>query len=136
MPRQQSGIALRYNPLLGAQKGDALPNIADISAGLSVSYHAALNARWEWGLDGDFNYLGRSFLTFDGGSAAPMGDFETLALRAYVARGRLKFGIDAENVTNERGNTFSFGNPFSAPYHIQETPLRPRTVGIFMRREF
>jgi len=124
------------NPLLGAQRGDALPNIANISAGISASYHGALGKRWRWGVDGDFSYLGRSFLTFASGSAAPMGDFETLALRAYVSRRGIMLGVDAENVMNERGNTFSFGNPFSAPFHVQETPLRPRTVGVFLRKEF
>ncbi len=124
------------NPLLGAERGDALPNIANISAGLGLSYHTPLNARWDLGVDADFSYLGRSYLTFSSGSASPMGDFETLALRAYVSRGSLTFGFDSENLMNERGNTFSFGNPFSAPFHNQETPLRPRTLGLFLRKEF
>lgn len=124
------------NPLLGAAKGDSLPNIAEASAGFSASYAAPLSNKWSWGFDGDLGYVGRSFLTFAGGSAPPMGDYFTLGFQTYVARENLILGIDAENLLNQRGNTFSFGNPFNLPFHDQETPLRPRTIGVFLRKEF
>jgi len=124
------------NPLLGASKGDSLPNIADVSAGLSASYVAPLHNRWDWGFDGAVGYMGRSFLTFAGGSAPPMGDYFTSDLRLFIRRDDLIFGIEAENIANERGNTFSFGNPFSLSTNQQATPLRPRTIGVFLRKEF
>lgn len=124
------------NPLLGAEKGDSLPNIADVSAGLSASYAAPLSKDWKWGFETELEYVGRSFLTFGGGSAPPMGDYFTLGLRAYIARDGLIFGVDSENLLNERGNSFSFGNPFSLSVYDQETPIRPRTIGVFLRKEF
>ena len=40
------------------------------------------------------------------------------------------------NVTDEAGNTFAFGNPFSRARTRQSTPLPPRTFGLAIRRSF
>lgn len=124
------------NPFLGARRGDALPNIADVSAGLSATYALPLSAHWNATLSGDINYVGRSFLTFREDVAPPMGDYFEGNVRLSFARGDFQAGIFVDNIANERGNTFSFGNPFSLSVRAQETPLRPRTTGVFLRKEF
>lgn len=124
------------NAFLGAAKGNALPNIAELSAGLTLSYQTPIVGRWSALATGGINYVGKSYLTFQNGVAAPMGDFAKADIRLSVMRDRFEAGVYAENLTNERGNTFSFGNPFSFGARPQETPLRPRTFGVFVRKDF
>jgi outer membrane receptor protein involved in Fe transport len=124
------------NPFLGAAAGDALPNIAEVSAGVSATYELAISGRWSAALTGDVAYVGHSDLTFQEGVAPPMGDYINSNLRFSFSRDRLKMGLFVENVSNERGNSFSFGNPFSLSVAAQETPLRPRTIGVFLKQDF
>lgn len=124
------------NPFLGAAKGDTLPNIADVSAGLSATYEMPITGRWNALLTSSVTYIGRSFLTFEKDLAPSMGDYLDSNLRISVQRDALQAGLFIENVINERGNTFSFGNPFYLSAQAQETPLRPRTIGVFVRKTF
>ena len=41
-----------------------------------------------------------------------------------------------QRVTDETGNTFAYGNPFSRARATQATPLRPRTFGLAVSRNF
>ncbi|MGZ6015664.1 MAG: hypothetical protein ACXWKM_07950, partial [Phenylobacterium sp.] len=61
------------------------------------------------------------------------------------ASGRVAVGLGGQawkmtayvdNVADERGNTFAYGNPFSRARATQATPLRPRTVGMGFARAF
>jgi outer membrane receptor protein involved in Fe transport len=124
------------NPFLGANAGDALPNIADVSAGFSATYEIPITARWSALFTGDVSYVGESFLTFQEDVAPPMGRYVNSNLRFSFSRDRLRMGVYVENVSNERGNSFSFGNPFSLSVEAQETPLRPRAIGVFLKQDF
>ena len=81
-------------------------------------------------------YVGGSFLTFDGASASKMGDYAQgrIALRLESADWRADAYVS--NVTDERGNTFAYGNPFSRDRAVQATPLPPRAYGLALRRRF
>ncbi len=124
------------NPFLGAEVGDLLPNIAELSASTGIAYEFPVNGQWAAILAADYNYVGKSFLTFAEETAPGMGDYHQGNVRITAFKENLRIGIYADNVSNTRSNTFAFGNPFSLATQRQETPLRPRTIGVFMETEF
>lgn len=124
------------NSFLNAHPGDALPNIAAVSASFGAVYDFPLPGRWEGALSADYSYVGRSFLTFAEETAPRMGDYHVGNLRLTAHTDQLRVGVYAENIWNERGDTFSFGNPFSLSAQRQATPVRPRTIGVFVEASF
>jgi len=84
----------------------------------------------------DLAYVGRSFLTFDGGADNRQGGYASGRLAASLEGRGWRATAFANNVSDETGNTFAFGNPFSRQRFSQATPLRPRTVGLNLVRGF
>jgi outer membrane receptor protein involved in Fe transport len=101
-------------------------------------------ARYRWpawrGLtpevSGEVAYVGPSYLTFDGGADNRQGGYASARLAASLEGYGWRATAFANNVTDETGNTFAFGNPFSRQRFTQATPLRPRTVGLTVTRGF
>ena len=87
------------------------------------------------GLIRAFDISGRSNL----GTAAPLileqGEYAEAGLSASLESKTWQFSLDAANLTNERGNSFSYGNPFTVFNGNQITPLRPRTVRLGVRMQ-
>jgi hypothetical protein len=97
--------------------------------------------RWRIGpLDAEASaqvaYVGRSFLTFDGGTGNAMGGYASGRVAGALGAAAWRMTAYVDNVTDERGNTFAFGNPFSRARFTQATPLRPRTVGVGVSYNF
>ena len=124
------------NPFLGAEAGDALPNIPSVSGSLAAAFSFPITNQWEGIAYADYSYVGRSFLTFAKDAAPRMGDYHVGSLRFTARNNALRFGLFVDNFWNERGNTFAFGNPFSLSREAQSTPLRPRTIGVFAETKF
>jgi outer membrane receptor protein involved in Fe transport len=126
----------RTNPLFPARVDVGLPGVAQGSGSVDVRY------RWPLfgGLDGELAaqaaYVGRSYLTFDGASSSAMGDYSQARVSATVTGRNWQAQAYIANVTNESGDTFAFGNPFSRARVRQTTPLPPRTFGLAIRRSF
>ena len=102
---------------------------------------AAIRYRWKFDrLDAEVSaqvaYVGHSFLTFDGGSAGRMGGYASTRLAAAIGAAGWRASAYVDNVTDEAGNTFAYGNPFSRARASQATPLRPRTFGLRLERSF
>ena len=51
-----------------------------------------------------------------------------------VSHDRTTVSLTVTNLLDGRGNSFGFGNPFSLRLASQETPLRPRTIGLRIER--
>jgi hypothetical protein len=103
-----------------------------------------VDVSYSWILFGDLraevsaqaSYVGRSFLTFDGASATSMGNYGQGRVAATLRGTRWQAQAYVDNVTDESGDTFAFGNPFSTARSRQATPLPPRTFGLAVRRSF
>jgi iron complex outermembrane receptor protein len=103
----------------------------------------AADVRYRWQV-GRFNaeasaqvsYVGHSFLTFDGGSGNAMGGYASGRIAGALSTAIWRATAFVDNVADERGNTFAYGNPFSRTRATQATPLRPRTVGLGVSRNF
>jgi hypothetical protein len=81
-------------------------------------------------------YVGRSYLTFDGGTDNRQGGYVSGRVAAALSGHGWRATVFVNNVSDETGNTFAFGNPFSRQRFTQATPLRPRTLGVGLERSF
>jgi len=113
-----------------------LPGVAKQTASVDVTYRFRLAASLQAELSAQAAYVGRSFLTFDGGTATAMGDYGEGRISAAVRGATWDVQAYVANVTDEAGDTFAFGNPFSRLRSQQATPLPPRTYGVAMKRRF
>jgi iron complex outermembrane receptor protein len=125
----------RADDVFPARRDIGLPGVPYDMGGADLRYHWRIGA-YEAEASAQAVYVGRSYLTFDGGMDNAMGGYASgrvaAALRAHTWRAT----VYMDNVADERGNTFAFGNPFSRIRATQATPLRPRTVGLGVSRSF
>ncbi|MDB5425952.1 MAG: TonB-dependent receptor plug [Phenylobacterium sp.] len=113
-----------------------LPGVSSLLGSADVRYRWSAWRGWRAEASGQVAFIGHSFLTFDGAKASRMGDYGVGRLSFALESERLRVQVYMDNVTDERANTFSFGNPFSRTRVLQSTPLRPRTVGVSLNRRF
>jgi len=145
--RPDAHLQVRANLLLEDPKitraGDVFPARRDIGLP-GVPYDmGATDVRYRWKI-GRFQaettaqvaYVGRSYLTFDGGLGNAMGGYASGRVAAALSADAWRASLFVDNVADERGNTFAYGNPFSRARATQATPLRPRTVGLGLARSF
>jgi outer membrane receptor protein involved in Fe transport len=126
----------RTRDVFPARVDIGLPGVAKATGSADVTYRWAPLSGWEAEVSAQAAYVGRSFLTFDGGTASSMGGYATGRMSTSLASGDWRLVGYVDNVTDERGNTFAFGNPFSRARTAQEIPLRPRTFGLALSRAF
>jgi outer membrane receptor protein involved in Fe transport len=143
--RPTSRLRLRTNLLLDdpelTRPAALFPARVDIGLPAVPAQMAAVDLRYRWpvgrGLEasvsGQFAYQSHSYLTFAGGPSTVMGGYGVGRLEAEIGDGRWGVSCFVDNVTDETGNTFAFGNPFQQR-SAQSTPLRPRTLGLILRR--
>ena len=118
----------KANPLLVTSEG-SLPGAPSVSFGLSLRYDHPLESNINGFASVEYNYVGSSHLGFSETTPA-MGNYQIMSVRFGLTTEAWQAVLFAENLTNDRGNTFAFGNPFSIPFESQVTPPRPRTIGV------
>ena len=113
-----------------------LPGVSSVLGSTDVVYRWRATEGWQGEVSGQVAYVGHSFLTFDGAAASRMGGYAVARLAFALSSGQTRVQFAVDNVDDERGDTFSFGNPFSRSRARQSTPLRPRTVTLSLSRSF
>ncbi|HEX7885135.1 MAG TPA: TonB-dependent receptor [Phenylobacterium sp.] len=126
----------RTSALFPAQVDVGLPGVAKATGAVDASYSWSLPHDLQAEISAQASYVGRSFLTFDGAAASAMGDYGQGRVAATVRGGRWQAQAYVANLTDEAGDTFAYGNPFSRARARQATPLPPRTFGLALRRSF
>ena len=124
------------NPPFAAAQDPDLPNIAGTGARGAAHLRTSLSPGIDLAVDGAVRYVGESTLGIGAPLDIDQGDFAEAQLGARVDFGRIGVSFDIDNLTDTRGNRFSFGNPFSVADRSQITPLRPRTVRVGVDAEF
>jgi iron complex outermembrane receptor protein len=126
----------RSGDVFPARADIGLPGVAKVTGGVDVSYRWRVAEGVTAEVAGQASYVGRSMVTFDGDAASAMGGY---------GQGRIHVGLSSRlweaqafvsNVTNEAGDTFAYGNPFSRGRARQSTPLPPRAFGLAIGRSF
>jgi outer membrane receptor protein involved in Fe transport len=114
----------------------SLPNIPEFGGRAELVWTHSFAERTKLHVRGTARYIGQSSL----GTIAPLmieqGETTQIDLTAALDVGALQFNLSATNLFNTSGNSFAYGNPFSAARGQQITPLRPRTVRFGMKLEF
>jgi outer membrane receptor protein involved in Fe transport len=118
-----------------ARRDIGLPGVPYGMGAADVRYRWMVG-RFEAEATAQVSYVGHSYLTFDGGLGNAMGGYASGRLAAALRAAVWQVTAYVDNVTDERGNTFAYGNPFSRARATQATPLRPRTVGLGVARGF
>ena len=116
------------NPLLASGEG-VLPGAPNVTAGISGRYDFRIGQTDDGFATLDYGYVGVSHLGF-GENTQTMGGYRLANIRTGFDHGSWQLVLFVENLTNDRGNTFAFGNPFDLNRGPQVTPPRPRTVGV------
>lgn len=114
------------NPLLTSNEG-VLPGAPKMSFAISARYDFPLAQDWDGFASVTYSYVGKSHLGFDQNSAAN-GGYHLTNLRMGIMRQSWSLTLFVDNVTDNKANTFAFGNPFNQ--NSQTTPPRPRTIGL------
>ena len=113
-----------------------LPNVARTGGRFTAAWESPLSDRLSLKLDGTVRLIGASSL----GTTAPLilehGETTQLDFSASLAARDWALTLDATNLLNVSGNSFSYGNPFTVALGKQITPLRPRTVRVALRLGF
>jgi iron complex outermembrane receptor protein len=107
-----------------------LPNVPLNGARLGTSWHRALGDNRDVHVTTTARYVGRSLLGVGSALDIRQGDYTEIDAGARLHLDRVDLSIDIDNIGNNRGNIFSFGNPFGVLARNQETPLRPRTIRV------
>jgi outer membrane receptor protein involved in Fe transport len=105
-----------------------LPNVAQDGARFSAKWQGQLRSSTAATAEASLRYVGESRL-----GVGPLLDFRQGNYLTVDLAGRLAFGaagvsLAISNLTDVRGNSFAFGNPFGLLQGNQITPLRPRSV--------
>jgi iron complex outermembrane receptor protein len=116
------------NPALATGEG-VLPGAPDVTADISARDDFAIGHSGSGFASIDFSYVGVSHLGF-AESTPSMGGYRLTNIRIGIARGSWQLALFGDNLTDDRGNTFAFGNPFDLARGPLVTPPRPRTFGI------
>jgi len=119
-----------------ARRDIGLPGVPFDMGGAFVRYRWQASRGWTAELSGQLSFVGRSFLTFDGGADNRQGGYASGRVAATLSGHGWRATAFVDNVGDETGNTFAFGNPFSRQRFTQATPLRPRTIGLGLGRSF
>jgi iron complex outermembrane recepter protein len=115
---------------------DNLPNVADFSGRLGVSYTSALSDEADLSLSAWARYTGESRLGIGPILGVKQGDYIDTGLSASIDIGAHSIWLEGSNIFNARGNRFALGSPFILPFGEQITPLRPRTIRIGFDTKF
>lgn len=116
-------------PMADQSKRDnrRLPETPPFAAHLAVSYewHAA-SVTPRIGFTAD--YVGRSVLGTGDLFDISQGNYYSIGLMSGLRWRSIDVSLVVDNLTNQTGNRFAFGNPFRLASRDQTTPLRPLNV--------
>lgn len=126
----------RTTQLLPATPDKGLPGVPYSTAALDVLYHWPVGRGFTAEVSAQASYVGSSYVTFDAGHDNLMGGYGTGRVAVALSNPRWRIEAYLNNVTDDSANTFAFGNPFSRTRANQQTPLRPRTLGLRVTRSF
>lgn len=124
-------------PLVGADGGavadritnfSRLPNIADVSGRLGVSYRAAVSDTLDLETRGYLRYIGKSTLGIGPILGQLQGDYLDTGLEVRLGTPTRGVSLALTNLFDARGNRFALGSPFLVRDRNQITPLQPRTI--------
>ena len=105
-----------------------LPNVADISGRLALSYERNLGGDTTLDVTSFARYIGQSTLGVGSVLGQLQGDYLDTGVEMRVGDARRGLSLAVTNLLDARGNRFALGSPFLIRDRNQITPLQPRSV--------
>ncbi|MBM6577212.1 TonB-dependent receptor [Microvirga sp. SRT01] len=112
-----------------------IPNTARVTARTGAVYTRDLGSSADLKVDGWLRYVGSSRLGVGPVLGQLQGSYLDSGITARIGLGAIGISAGVTNLTNERGNRFALGTPFTTG-RDQATPLRPRTVRLGLDAAF
>ncbi len=116
-------------PLAVLERITQVPNVANFAGRIGFEYERPIGHRLELTAKGWASYVGKSRLGVGPELGEAQGDYLDTGLTVRVGREEIGLTIGLTNLTDEEGNRFALGTPFTVG-RSQITPLRPRTIRI------
>jgi iron complex outermembrane receptor protein len=105
-----------------------LPGVPDLTAGARATYRWPIDGNLTGLVSAQAQYVGTSHVTFDPTLSPLMGGYVLDKISCQIEGRRWRLAAYLLNATGERGDTFTYGNPFKAGLLTETTPQRPRTL--------
>ncbi|QLC24410.1 TonB-dependent receptor [Parasphingopyxis algicola] len=113
---------------LDAGEEERLPNVAEFGARASVELTIPISDAWRFEAVTALDYTGESFLGVDPTLEFAQGGYFEVDATIALRSDDWTLSIEGSNLSNVRGNSFAFGNPFAVRDAQQTTPVRPREI--------
>ncbi|WP_347091056.1 TonB-dependent receptor [Sphingomonas parapaucimobilis] len=113
-----------------------LPETPSISARLGLVRNVLLGRDTVLSTRGELAFVGPSVLGVGDMFDVRQGGYGVANLGLTARRGGYALALTLDNLLDERGNRFAYGNPFLLGRRNVSTPLRPRTVGVRLSADF
>ena len=122
--------------LLSRANNRRLPETPSVSARLGLVRDLALGRDTILSTRGEVAFVGPSVLGVGDMFDVRQGGYGVANLGLTARRGGYALTLTLDNLLDERGNRFAYGNPFLLGRRNVSTPLRPRTVGVRLSADF
>ncbi|WP_428968394.1 TonB-dependent receptor [Sphingomonas sp. Xoc002] len=122
--------------LLSRASNRRLPETPSVSARLGLIRDVALGRDTILSTRGEVAFVGPSVLGVGDMFDVRQGGYGVANLGLTARRGGYALALTLDNLLDERGNRFAYGNPFLLGRRNVSTPLRPRTVGVRLSADF
>ncbi len=113
-----------------------LPETPSISARMGLIHDVPLGRETVLSARGEVAFVGPSVLGVGDLLDVRQGGYGVANLGLTARRGGYAMALTVDNLLDERGNRFAYGNPFLLGRRNVSTPLRPRTVGVRLSADF
>jgi outer membrane receptor protein involved in Fe transport len=107
---------------------ERLPNVADASGRIGLTYTESLDGGLELTANGYARYVGKSALGIGPILGRLQGDYLDTGVEVRVGEEKRGVSLALTNLLDARGNRFALGSPFLIRDRDQTTPLRPRSI--------
>ncbi|WP_294237523.1 TonB-dependent receptor [uncultured Sphingomonas sp.] len=115
---------------LSRARNRRLPETPTASGRLGLVRDFRLGPVWTLSAKVEAAFVGPSVLGVGDMFDVRQGGYGFGNLGLTARHGRYSLAATLDNVLDERGNRFAYGNPFLLGRHNVSTPLRPRTLGL------
>lgn len=125
-------------PLLGATRGERLPNVPKFTASINADY-TAIGRKLKPTIGATLRFVSDRFASFDGNTGLPqyhLPSYAALDLRAGLTIGPVYAQLFARNVTDLRGQLSASTSLAILGGPAQVTILQPRTIGLSASTHF
>ncbi|WP_061780599.1 TonB-dependent receptor [Sphingomonas sanguinis] len=113
-----------------------LPETPSVSARLGVVRDIPIGAQWLLSAKVEAAFVGPSVLGVGDMLDVRQGGYGLADLGLTARHGRYTLAATLDNLLDERGNRFAYGNPFLLGRRNVSTPVRPRTFGLRFSADF